>query len=197
MPGFSVSAHLFSHLVFLAVTLTPLFLSFINSLTLFICSCMLMTLSLLATTLLFLIALLTSSILSLPPRIWALSATFLVWKPLPLLMVFLSVSWNMPGIFWLVPGYLTASLFTLLFVYQHLTSDDPAFSDPTLYRFLVGALQYLTITRPDIAHVVNSVSQFLHALLRITFLRSRASYVMSRAHFTLVLLFALLVLLVP
>ncbi|XP_035844891.1 WAT1-related protein At5g40210 isoform X7 [Helianthus annuus] len=35
------------------------------------------------------------------------------------------------------------------------------FGDPTLYRSLVGALQYLTIIRPDIAYAVNQVSQFL------------------------------------
>ncbi|GJY96143.1 uncharacterized mitochondrial protein-like protein [Tanacetum coccineum] len=32
-----------------------------------------------------------------------------------------------------------------------------------LYRSLVGALQYLTITRPDLSYAVNQVSQFLHA----------------------------------
>ena len=52
---------------------------------------------------------------------------------------------------------------TPMIVSQHLTSDGLAFSDPTLYRSLVGAFQYLTITRPDIAHVVGSVGQFLHA----------------------------------
>uniref|UniRef100_A0A2N9GCL0 Integrase catalytic domain-containing protein n=1 Tax=Fagus sylvatica TaxID=28930 RepID=A0A2N9GCL0_FAGSY len=46
---------------------------------------------------------------------------------------------------------------TPMVVSQHLSADGPLFSDPTLYRSLVGALQYLTITRPDIAHAVNSL----------------------------------------
>lgn len=37
------------------------------------------------------------------------------------------------------------------------------FFDPTHYRSLVGALQYLTFTRPDIAYSVNQVCQFMHS----------------------------------
>ena len=52
---------------------------------------------------------------------------------------------------------------TPMIVSHHLTSDGPLFHSPTIYRSLVGSLQYLTITRPDITHAVNSVSQFMHA----------------------------------
>lgn len=43
------------------------------------------------------------------------------------------------------------------------------FDDPTHYRSLVGALQYLTITRPDISYAVNQVSQFLQTPTRSHF----------------------------
>ncbi|CAL8077757.1 unnamed protein product [Prunus armeniaca] len=45
---------------------------------------------------------------------------------------------------------------------QALTTDGLALSDPTLYHSIVGALQYLTFTRPDIAFAVNTVCQFMH-----------------------------------
>ena len=40
--------------------------------------------------------------------------------------------------------------------------DGELLADPTYYRSMVGALQYLTMTRPDIAYAVNMVSQFMH-----------------------------------
>jgi len=41
--------------------------------------------------------------------------------------------------------------------------SDTSFSDPTRFRQIMGALQYLTFTRLDIYFVVNRVSQFIHA----------------------------------
>ncbi|XP_059285838.1 uncharacterized mitochondrial protein AtMg00810-like [Lycium ferocissimum] len=36
-------------------------------------------------------------------------------------------------------------------------------ADASLYRSVVGSLQYLCLTRPDISHAVNLVSQFMQA----------------------------------
>ncbi|KAD3067125.1 hypothetical protein E3N88_35005 [Mikania micrantha] len=47
---------------------------------------------------------------------------------------------------------------------QVLMPDDSLLMlDPTKYRQVVGALQYATLTRPDIAFSVNKVCQFMHA----------------------------------
>ncbi|MCI70717.1 copia protein [Trifolium medium] len=41
------------------------------------------------------------------------------------------------------------------------TSDNP-YHDPSEYRSLAGALQYLTFTRPDISYAVQQVCLFMH-----------------------------------
>ncbi|GJW04091.1 putative RNA-directed DNA polymerase [Tanacetum coccineum] len=41
--------------------------------------------------------------------------------------------------------------------------DSTAFSNPVKYRQVVGSLQYVTLSRPDIAFAVNKVCQYMHA----------------------------------
>jgi len=40
-------------------------------------------------------------------------------------------------------------------------SDSDLFPDPTLYRSVVGTLQYTTLARPEISYAVNKVCQFM------------------------------------
>jgi hypothetical protein len=40
--------------------------------------------------------------------------------------------------------------------------DGEKLLEPQLFRSILGALQYVTITRPDISFAVNRVSQFMH-----------------------------------
>ena len=43
----------------------------------------------------------------------------------------------------------------------HLTKEGETFEDPERYRRLVGKLNYLTVTRPNIAHSVSVVSRYM------------------------------------
>lgn len=43
-------------------------------------------------------------------------------------------------------------------------NGDPC-NDPTLYRHVVGTLQYCRLSRLDIAFVINRLCQFMHASL--------------------------------
>ncbi|OIT29309.1 putative mitochondrial protein, partial [Nicotiana attenuata] len=45
------------------------------------------------------------------------------------------------------------------------STEGSQFNNSTLYRSVVGALQYLTFTRPDIAFAVTKVSQFMHCTM--------------------------------
>ncbi|XP_059302902.1 uncharacterized mitochondrial protein AtMg00810-like [Lycium ferocissimum] len=48
---------------------------------------------------------------------------------------------------------------------HHIPSEnsDPLLSNPTAYQRIVGRLLYLTTTRPDIAFVVQCLSEFMHS----------------------------------
>ena len=43
----------------------------------------------------------------------------------------------------------------------HLTKEGETFENPERYRRIVGKLNYLMITHPDIAHSVNVASQYI------------------------------------
>jgi hypothetical protein len=52
---------------------------------------------------------------------------------------------------------------TLISTSKATILPDPLFSNATRFRQIVGALQYLTFTRPNICFAVNRVCQFMHA----------------------------------
>nr|XP_020182834.1 uncharacterized mitochondrial protein AtMg00810-like [Aegilops tauschii subsp. strangulata] len=60
----------------------------------------------------------------------------------------------------------------------------PPVSDPSLYRSLAGALQYLTLTRPDIAYAVQQLCLFMHDPheSHFTYLKCVLRYVRGTAH---------------
>ncbi|XP_019198954.1 PREDICTED: uncharacterized protein LOC109192705 [Ipomoea nil] len=48
-------------------------------------------------------------------------------------------------------------------VSRPVSGSNQPFKDPTKYRSIAGALQYLTVTRPDLSYAVNLLCQHMHA----------------------------------
>ncbi|CAL8137985.1 unnamed protein product [Prunus armeniaca] len=69
-------------------------------------------------------------------------------------------------------------------------SDGDPLSNPTEYFSIVGALQYLTLTRPNIAFVVNHICQFIHQSTTIYWLDVKRILRYLNDTFTLGLLYS-------
>ncbi|XP_050889944.1 uncharacterized mitochondrial protein AtMg00810-like [Lathyrus oleraceus] len=67
------------------------------------------------------------------------------------------------------------------------TSSDTSYEDPSLYQSLVGALQYLTFTRPDISYVAQQVCLHMHAphMKHMLAFKRILRYVQGTLHFGL------------
>ncbi|XP_019164254.1 PREDICTED: uncharacterized protein LOC109160414 [Ipomoea nil] len=52
---------------------------------------------------------------------------------------------------------------TLVSTTKVVTGDEVPYADPTQYRSLAGALQYLTVTRPDLSYAVNRLCQHMNS----------------------------------
>lgn len=58
---------------------------------------------------------------------------------------------------------------TPLSTHDTFTSEGTPYKEATLYRSLVGALQYLTIACPDLSYVINQASQFIQTRIDARF----------------------------
>ncbi|XP_019435861.1 PREDICTED: uncharacterized protein LOC109342305 [Lupinus angustifolius] len=67
------------------------------------------------------------------------------------------------------------------------TSSDTPYENPSLYRSLAGALQYLTFTRPDISYAVQQVCLHMHnpSTTHMLALKRILRYVQGTIHFGL------------
>ncbi|CAN6698272.1 unnamed protein product [Malus baccata var. baccata] len=64
---------------------------------------------------------------------------------------------------------------------QLLASEGTPLADPTTYRSLVGALQYLTFTRPDLSYSVNVACQYMNSPTEVHFALSKKQSSVSRS----------------
>ncbi|KAI5330224.1 hypothetical protein L3X38_029622 [Prunus dulcis] len=68
-----------------------------------------------------------------------------------------------------------------------LPTDGEPLKEPSIYRSIVGALQYLTFTRPDLAYSVNTVCQFMNNPTEVHFqlVKRILRYIQGTLHYGL------------
>lgn len=99
-------------------------------------------------------------------KIQVISTNFLDLKLFPPLMVYFCPNIDIFKIFglnqfsygWCKRSSNSTKLFTIL-----NSMDGSPSVDPTPYRKLVGSLQYLAFTRPNVSFAINHLAQFMHA----------------------------------
>jgi len=67
--------------------------------------------------------------------------------------------------------------------------DGTAATDSTHYRKIIGGLQYLNLTRPDLSFAINKLSQFMHkpTTLHLQHLKRLLRYLKSTINFGIML----------
>ncbi|KAJ8770425.1 hypothetical protein K2173_015039 [Erythroxylum novogranatense] len=72
-------------------------------------------------------------------------------------------------------------------VHKAVSPPDDTQVDTRYFRGLVGSLQYLTLTRPDLSFSVNYVSQFMHTpdISHLKFVRRILRYLKGTIHYGL------------
>nr|XP_028960727.1 uncharacterized protein LOC114825863 [Malus domestica] len=66
-------------------------------------------------------------------------------------------------------------------LHKFLDSEGIPLPDPTFYQSVVGALQYLTFTQPDLAYAVNVACKYMNTLTEVHMIWSKGSYAMCKS----------------
>ncbi|CAN6695415.1 unnamed protein product [Malus baccata var. baccata] len=77
--------------------------------------------------------------------------------------------------------FLNQSKYAIDLLHKFLVSEGTPLSDPTMYQSLVGALQYLTFTRPDLSYVVGVACQYMNSPMTVHYEMSKKQSSISRS----------------
>lgn len=57
--------------------------------------------------------------------------------------------------------------------FKLFAKEGNVFDNPSLYKSIVGAMQHITLTRPDISYSINKVNQFMSNYLDIHWIATK------------------------